>query len=74
MNSSALICLIVFIINNIIYFWANYVTKDNFTKHINIKTQLKHKLISKVIDLIKQEGLGGENRGCIFSLVRPFYK
>jgi hypothetical protein len=51
-----------------------FITEEYFTKYINIKTQLKQKLIIKVINSIKLEGLGGETRGCIFSLVRPFYE
>ena len=36
------------------------ITEEYFSKHINIKTKLKHKLITEVINLIKLRSLGGE--------------
>jgi hypothetical protein len=35
--------------------------KNIFSKHIKMKTKWKQKLITKVINLIKLEGLGGES-------------
>jgi hypothetical protein len=35
-------------------------TEDYFTKHISIKTKIKQKLITDVINLIKVSGMGGE--------------
>jgi hypothetical protein len=35
-------------------------TEENFTKDISIETKLKQKVVTKVINLIKLGGLGGE--------------
>ena len=39
---------------------SKFITEEYFTKHINIKTKQKHKLITKAINLIKLRSLGGE--------------
>ncbi len=40
--------------------YINFKTEEHFTKHVNIKTNLKQKVFTKVINLIKLGGLGGE--------------
>jgi hypothetical protein len=39
---------------------SKFITEDYFKKFINIKTKLKKKLITEVINLIKLGGFGGE--------------
>jgi len=41
----------------------NLLPEEYFTKHINIKTRWKQKLIAKAINLIKLRSLGGETCG-----------
>ncbi len=40
---------------------SKFSTEEYFSKHINIKTKWKYKLITKAINLIKLGSLGGES-------------